>query len=141
MKKILLAVDGSGASMRAAGQAIALAALSGGAIHLVHAHEEPLLYGELAVYVPREKMRELQDTHSADVMRDAEAALKTAGVRYEKEILTGPVAQTIAARAEALGCDLIVMGRHGRSALGDALVGSIAIKVLHRSSLPVLLVR
>lgn len=39
------------------------------------------------------------------------------------------------------GCDAIVMGRHGKSTLGDILVGSVAIKVLHASKLPVMLVR
>jgi nucleotide-binding universal stress UspA family protein len=33
------------------------------------------------------------------------------------------------------------MGRHGESAIGDLLMGSVAQKVLHASRLPVLLVR
>ena len=65
MKNILVPVDGSTAALRALKQAIALARLSPGcSIHLVHAHEEPLIYGEIAVYVPREKMDGLQRQHS-----------------------------------------------------------------------------
>ncbi len=141
MKKLLLAVDGSGASLRATWQAIELARLAGGTIHLVHAHEEPLIYGEIAVYVPRERMAALQEEHSRDVMAPAEEALKGAGVRFESEVLVGPVAHVVAERAAQLGCDAIVMGRHGKSALADVLVGSVAMKVLHLSALPVLLVR
>lgn len=142
MKKILVPVDGSGAALRALKQAIALAKLSPQAsIHLVHAHEEPLIYGEIAVYVPREKMDALQRNHSEGILAAAEAELKDSGVPYTKDVLVGPVGQTIAAHAERTGCDAIVMGRHGRSALGDVLVGSVAMKVLHVSRLPVLLVR
>lgn len=142
MKTILLAVDGSGAALRAAKEAIALAKVSPQcSIHLVHAHEEPLIYGEIAVYVPREKMAALQRSHSEAILQPAEALLKDAGVPYTREVLSGPIGETIAKHAERSGCDLIVMGRHGKSALGDVLVGSVAMKVLHASRLPVLLVR
>ena len=140
--KILVPMDGSGAAMRALRQAIALARLGGdSSIHLVHAHEEPLIYGEIAVYVPREKMEKLQREHSEGILAAAEAELKSSAVPYTVEVLGGAIAQTIARHAESLGCDLIVMGRHGRTALSNVLVGSVAMKVLHTSNLPVMLVR
>jgi nucleotide-binding universal stress UspA family protein len=143
MKNLLVPVDGSGAAMRALQHAIALAKMSGASIHLVHAHEEPLIYGEIAVYVPRARMEDLQRANSEGVLADAEAAaaLKDSGVRYTKEALAGPVGETIARHAERTGCDAIVMGRHGKSMLGDLLMGSVAMKVLHLTRLPVLLVR
>jgi nucleotide-binding universal stress UspA family protein len=142
--KLLVAVDGSGAAQRALHQAIALARMSPEAsIHLVHAHEEPDIYGEIAVYVPRAKMEDLQRGVSEGLLAAAEAAaeLKGSGVRYTKEVLAGPIGETIARHAERLGCDAIVMGRHGKSTLGDLLMGSVAMKVLHFTRLPVLLVR
>jgi len=142
MKTILVAADGSGAALRALEQAVALARLSPGcSIRLVHAHEDPVIYGEIAVYVPREKMAALQREHSEGALQAAEAELRRSGVPYAKAVLSGPVGETIAAEAERSGCDMIVMGRHGKSALGDLLVGSVAMKVLHASRLPVLLVR
>jgi nucleotide-binding universal stress UspA family protein len=142
MKNILVPVDGSGAALRALRQAVVLARLSPGAkIHLVHAHEEPTTFGEISVYVPREKMAALQREHSLGILAPAEAELESAGVPYTAEILTGPIGRAIAEHAEKAGCDLIVMGRHGKSALGDMLAGSVAQKVLHASKLPVLLVR
>jgi nucleotide-binding universal stress UspA family protein len=140
--KLLVPMDGSGAATRALKQAIALARLgAGGSIHLVHAHEEPRIFGEIAVYVPREKMESLQREHSEAILAPAEAEVSSAGVPCTKEVLRGPIAQTIARHAGHLGCDAIVMGRHGRTPLGDVLVGSTAMKVLHASSLPVMLVR
>ena len=135
-------MDGSGAATRALKHALALARLSpGSSLHLVHAHEEPQIYGEIAVFVPREKMDALQREHSEAILGAAQAELKAAGMPYTKEVLTGPIAITIARHAERLGCDAIVMGSHGRTALGDMLVGSVAMKVLHASKLPVTLVR
>ncbi len=142
MKKLLVPVDGSAAALNAVKAAAALAHLSPGAsLHLVHVHEEPLIYGEIAVYVPGEKMQALQRAHSEDILAGAESALRDSGLPYTKEVLVGPIGQTIARHAERLGCDAIVMGRHGKTALGDMLVGSVAMKVLHASRLPVMLVR
>jgi nucleotide-binding universal stress UspA family protein len=142
MKKLLVPIDGSGAALRALDQAIALARLSPGcSIVLVHTHEEPLIYGEIAVYVPGPKMAELQRQHSEDMLVTAKAKLKDTGIPYTVEVLIGPTAQTIAEHAEQIGCDAIVMGRHGKSALSEILVGSVAMKVLHATKLPVMLVR
>jgi nucleotide-binding universal stress UspA family protein len=142
MKKLLVPIDGSNAALRALREAIALAKLvPGSSVHVVHAHEEPVIYGEIAVYVPREKMDQLQREHSEAILEAAEAELKPAGVAYTREVLVGPIGLTLARHAERLGCDAIVMGRHGRTTLGDMLVGSVAMKVLHASKLPVLLVR
>lgn len=142
MRKLLVAVDGSGAALRALHAAVSLAKLvPDSSIHVVHAHEAPRVYGELQVYVPPEKMRALQREHSEAFLDRAEAELKGTGLRHTREVLEGPVGRTIAEHAERIGCDAIVMGRHGESALGDLLMGSVAMKVLHASKLPVLLVR
>jgi nucleotide-binding universal stress UspA family protein len=142
MKKLLVALDGSNAALRALRAAVELARLAPDcSLHLVHAHEEPRIYGEIAVYVPREKMEALQRAHSEAMLDRAEPELKGSGVRYTREVLIGPIGQTIAAHAERIGCDAIVMGRHGESAIGDLLMGSVAMKVLHASRLPVMLVR
>jgi nucleotide-binding universal stress UspA family protein len=142
MKKLMVPVDGSGAALRALRQAIALARTSPDAsIHLVHAHEQPDIYGEIAVYVPRAKMEELQRGVSEGILAAAESELRDSGVRYTKEVLVGPIGATIARHAESMDCDAIVMGRHGKSTVGDLFMGSVAMKVLHLTRLPVLLVR
>ena len=53
----------------------------------------------------------------------------------------GAVAEAIAGLADTLHCDQIVMGTHGRGAFRELLMGSITIKVLHLSKVPVLLVK
>lgn len=142
MHKLLLPVDSSDNAIRAVQYAIGLAEeCDSVAIHLVTAHEEPLLYGEIAVYVTPEKMAELQRLHSEEVIAAAEALLKEAGVRYTKEILVGDIPLVIARRAETLGCDAIVMGTRGGTAIGNLVMGSVATKVVHLAKVPVTLVK
>jgi len=140
--KIFVPMDGSDCAERALRHAVALAKRIGdSSIHVAHAHEEPLIYGEIAVYVPRPEMERLQREQSDRLLARAEAVLRNSGVPYQKEILTGRVAQVLAERAAALGCDVIVMGTHGMTALGKFLIGSTATKIVHLSDIPVTLVK
>lgn len=140
--KLLVPVDGSENSMRALRHAIVVAKSSpASSIHVVTAHEEPIVFGEVAVYVSREKFAQLQRAQSEGPLSMAVQVLESAGVPHSREILEGPIPQTIARRAEELGCDGIVMGTRGMTALGGLLMGSVATKVIHASKIPVTLVK
>jgi nucleotide-binding universal stress UspA family protein len=142
MNRLLVPFDGSGGAQRALRHAIALAKAAGNtSLHLLHVHEEPRIYGEIAVYVPARKMKALQRRHCEAILAQAERAVRRAGVAYAAEALTGPVAPTIARRARRLGCAAIVMGTKGMTAIGNLVMGSIATKVVHLSRIPVTLVR
>ena len=56
------------------------------------------------------------------------------------EVLDGNVSKAVLTAAERVGADLIVLGSHGHSAVGELLVGSVAHKVSIESRVPVLLV-
>jgi nucleotide-binding universal stress UspA family protein len=43
--------------------------------------------------------------------------------------------------AGELHCDLIIMGAHGRGALANMVMGSVANRVLHLAACPILLVK
>ena len=53
----------------------------------------------------------------------------------------GNAGELIAKTADSGGYDLVVMGSHGQSALGNLVMGSVATKVLAQCKVPVLLVR
>jgi nucleotide-binding universal stress UspA family protein len=55
--------------------------------------------------------------------------------------LDGQPVEQIVEYAGAKGCDLIVMGSHGRSGLRRALLGSVAEGVLHKAHAPVMVIR
>ena len=80
--------------------------------------------------------------------RDAESALKGLAVgdarRYlaiDERVEIGDAARTILRVADDIAADLIVMGAHGRSALGAAIFGSATNTVVAQAACPILTVR
>jgi nucleotide-binding universal stress UspA family protein len=71
----------------------------------------------------------------------ARRRLDAAGIKHKATVLVGPVAETIVKRAKDTRCDLIYIGTRGMTAVGKALLGSTATKVMHISDTPVLLVK
>jgi nucleotide-binding universal stress UspA family protein len=142
MHKLLVAIDRSETALRALRHAISLAkAMGSGSIHLVTAHEAAEADGAVSIYATHDKLEELQREHSNAILADGEALLKEAGVPYSTEVLTGRVAQAIARRADELGCNMIVMGTRGMSAIGSLVMGSVSMKVVHFAHVPVVLVK
>lgn len=142
MRKLLVPVDGSDNALRALRYAISLARKNEPIeIHVVTVHDEPDVYGEIAVYVTREKMAELQRQISEAKLVSAEEVLKEAAVPYRTEILIGSIAEVVARRADELGCDGIVMGTRGMTAISGLVMGSVATKVVHAANVPVTLVK
>ncbi len=62
-------------------------------------------------------------------------------IRVEHRLAEGDAAEEIVRLTEALGCDLVVMGTHGKTGLGRLLTGSVAEEVLRKAVCPVLVVR
>jgi nucleotide-binding universal stress UspA family protein len=140
--QVLLPVDGSPCALRAVEHVIRFARAGGRvSVHLVHAHEEPFLYGELGIIVSAEQIADLQRKHSDAVLEPAEKLLRAAKIPCQREILVGPIAERIAKRAEELGCDAIVMGTRGMGSIGNLLMGSVSTKIVHLATVPVTLVK
>jgi nucleotide-binding universal stress UspA family protein len=139
--KILVPIDGSESAFGALRYALGLAKSTRASLHLVHAGEELPDYGEIAAYLPRGRFEALQREHAEAILREATDVLRDKGVSYTGDIVSGQIAKAIAAQADRLGCDLIVMGTRGMSAIGNLLMGSVAAKVVHLSHVPVTLVK
>jgi nucleotide-binding universal stress UspA family protein len=129
-------VDGSHPSTRAVEQAGRLAAQVGGAVTVFHLRHEPA--GRFAsADEPVDEAQALVDT--------ARDALRRAGVadvnsRIDPGI-AGQETQAILDVAKEIGADLIVIGTHGRSALAGLVIGSVTYRLIHLSTVPVLVVR
>jgi nucleotide-binding universal stress UspA family protein len=72
---------------------------------------------------------------------EAEACVAEENLVADIQVLEGQPAQTIISQAAAIGADMIVMGTHQHSAIGEAILGTTARKVLNNSTLPTLLIR
>ena len=75
------------------------------------------------------------------VMREAQSKLGDTTLQVVTEVLEGPPAEAILRVAETRECDLIVMGSRGLGELKAVLLGSVSDKVLHHSTVPVLIVK
>jgi len=62
-------------------------------------------------------------------------------IPMERRLLEGDAATEILNVAKVTKADLIVMGTHGRSALGRFLMGSVATHVVRRATCPVVTVK
>jgi nucleotide-binding universal stress UspA family protein len=69
------------------------------------------------------------------------AEMEGAGIAATAELAFGEPAEEIVRWVEAQGCDLVAMSTHGHRFLGDLFLGATAMRVQHRISVPVLMLR
>ncbi len=141
--KILLAVDGSKASLDAVKFVTEHADWyrEKPTIELVTVHLPVPKLPRMGVAVSKAQIDKYYQEEGEQTLADAKKRLERAGMPFETRVLVGPVAETLVAHASKCGCDLLCIGSKGRSELGKALMGSTATKVLHISDVPVLLVK
>lgn len=139
--KMLLPVDGSELSLKAVRLALDLLRQGlAGTLVLANVQEPATLY-EMVVAPDGEVLKRVSTAAGVDTMQGAEALLLEAGAVYEREIATGDPAHTIVEIGERFGCDMIIMGARGASAMRTALLGSVSNEVLHSAQVPVMIVK
>jgi nucleotide-binding universal stress UspA family protein len=140
--KILLACDGSPTAAAATRRLIEhLGAFrEPPELHLLFVHP-PVPIALARQHVARELLDRYYREEGEAALKAAQESLDSAGLRYTSHIHVGDPAPTIVRLAGELGCGLICIGTHGRAAVADAIVGSVAHKVLHLARMPVLLAR
>lgn len=143
--KILVPLDGSSTSNLALDYAKALARLSGGSVVLFHVIEE-LAYSNgferPKIYI--EQVRPRFIATSQTILDEASARLRQEGVNVETLLLESGgkrASELIAEQAKASGCDIVILGTHGRRGVERFLMGSDAEQVARIASVPVMLVR
>jgi nucleotide-binding universal stress UspA family protein len=134
---ILCPVDFSEHSRQALAYAALLAAPGKRRLVVIFV-EDPLLAAAAAV---AHDERTLIDKGRKELRRFVERTVARYGIRVEDvtlDVAVGRPHDVIAWTAERLGCDLIVMGAHGRSGTNRMMLGSTTHRILRRSPLPVL---
>ena len=82
------------------------------------------------------------DEHARAVLTRFEVKASEAGVVFTGlHAHSDGVDRAIVEQAETSGCDMIVMGARGTSALRSAMLGSVSNEVLHASAMPVVIVK
>jgi len=140
MKKILVAVDGSEASVKGVKAALALAGPLGASLTLVSVVPPIMLPGD-APWAPMDEINHAEQQRAQRALTESIAALEPSTVKMSTRILLGPIAETLAQLAEAEGFDLVVVGSTGKGAVKRVLLGSVADRLVHTCTRPVLVVR
>ena len=143
MNRVLLPIDGSECSLRAVQYLLDRHADRSGAadpeIHLINVQVP--LSGHIGQFINREQIASYHRDEGTRTLQGARTLLDKGGMQYTVHTEVGATAEVIVRLADALHCDHIVMGTHGRRALTELLVGSTTIKVLHLAHVPVVLVK
>ncbi|MGD0818033.1 MAG: universal stress protein [Methanomassiliicoccales archaeon] len=136
VKRILVGIDGSSNSNRAASFAAEMASKLGASVTLlfvVAPSDHDMLAGKST------SMDEGKSGFGEQRLKKADSILTDAGVNFDTEIEFGHAAEKILMVSER-GYDLVVIGTRGLSAVRGFLMGSVSSQVSQHSKVPVVVV-
>jgi nucleotide-binding universal stress UspA family protein len=143
-QKLLLATDLSEASADATDQAFELAARLGASLLVVSVIDPgslrrtgTLAAGRLGGPMRIDQVRERRE-HVAQVLVERG---RRSGVDVSFLVWDGDPGDTIVEAAEAERADMVLVGSHGRGAVGRFFLGSVSEHVVRHATCPVLVVR
>ncbi len=145
-KKILVAIDGSPQSDKAAEEAIRLAAQSGMKLRsqvyaiLVLPSLKPSSFTDFFPSKPPTEEPEWQEKRER-LFYVVEKSARDADVSVESMVLYGDPAEELIHFAKDKGCDVIVIGSSGKGMVKRTLLGSVSTKVALQAQCSVYIVR
>jgi nucleotide-binding universal stress UspA family protein len=132
-KTIVWATDGSETAGHALPFALELVARDGAKLVVVHVRE--LAVGRMGGYPMYADEPDLRERLVAQLETLREGGVDA--VLVERSCSAGHAAKRIAEAAEEHDADLIVLGTHGHTRIGGALIGSTTQELLHLGRVPV----
>jgi nucleotide-binding universal stress UspA family protein len=145
MKKVLVAVDGSGNSLRALDFALGLQKLCS-AVQVTSLYVGPSCYdlfpepGACSWIQQKELDKEIE-VRAQKVFTKIDELVNQHGLAIEKAIARGDAAEAISMFARKGGYDLVVVGSRGYGEEKGILLGRVSHKVLHICPCPVAIVK
>jgi nucleotide-binding universal stress UspA family protein len=136
LKRILIAVDGTPSSALAIDQGLALAVDEGADVLFVNVVS---IVGEQFVHGSGKPER-VPDRAQTEVLIDASARAEELGLTCTTELLVGHPPTQIAALAEELDVDLVVVGSRHLTGVKRFLLGSTSRALIGDSTRPLLVV-
>lgn len=138
IKQILVPLDGSKNSIRGLNFAINIAKKLEASITGFHVVPATYVYG---IY-PTKKIKSKARKKAEAIMTNAASKCKKKGIRFNSKIqYEGNIAKSIIKFSEDNNYDFIVIGSKGHGLEHGLFLGSVANHVLHKSSLPVTIVK
>ena len=140
MLKVLVLVEGSANSSRAASYAASMASLykEPPELHLLNVqHSFPGTVRMIAA----DEARRFHHDEGIKALAPARQLLDAAGIKYTYHIGVGEIGETVVQYVKDKRIEQVVMGTRGAGSVANMLLGSVATKVLHVVDVPVLLVK
>ena len=133
-QRILVAVDFSLHSIHALEFAARIA--PGAQLHAVHAYDYPYESLLRSAEIPEDSIRSLPAQFREEALTNVRNILEKAGVteRASSNVVVGNPRHVIHSAAAEREADLIVLGKHGHSALGELFLGGVTRQVLSRAN-------
>jgi nucleotide-binding universal stress UspA family protein len=140
IKRIVVAADGSPASLRGLEQATDLATRIGAKVTVVFVRHLPgtAMFGS-AVTAP--SMLESLDELESEVRQQAVRILGSSRAAWEFVVRSGGAGEEIVKVASESGADIVVVGSNRHSSLHNVVLGSTAAYLTSHSPVPVLIMR
>jgi len=149
-RHILIATDGSALAEKAVAQGLELAQATRAKVTVLTVSEPLYIYGAVPNLHPLPadmpsaigEAKRHADEHAATILGAAAARAQGLGVPCATlAVAHDDPHAAIIENAASEGCDLIVMASHGRRGLSALVLGSVTLKVLTHSTIPVLVLR
>ena len=109
-------------------------------LHLLNV-QLPIASGLVKSFISKRQLDDYYRDEGLAALERARAELDAGNVPHHDHVGVGESAAIILDYARNKKCDLVVMGARGHGAIADALIGSVAARVLHQASIPVVLVK
>lgn len=138
---ILLAVDGSDYTKKMLAYLTTHVELFGASNHYTVLTVQPALPPRVRAAVGKEAVNSYYADETEKVLAPVAKFLAHHDMSAKSEWKVGHAGETIAKFADAGSFDLLIMGSHGHTSLGNLVMGSVTTQVLAQSKVPVLLVR
>jgi nucleotide-binding universal stress UspA family protein len=150
LKKVIIALDYDPTAQKVAEIGFSIAKSMKAEVILLHVISDPVYYSSVE-YSPIMGFSGFMET--AQIQLNSVDSLKKASQLFldkskehlgDKAIKTvvkeGDLSESILKAAKELNADIIVIGSHSRRWLDEILLGSVTEKVLHQTSLPLLII-
>lgn len=144
--KILVAVDGSEHSKKAARYALELAENCGGKITLIHVYSRVMVPPGVIAERRWDEGASAELSMEADqtghqILDEAEQIFKGRNISVEKVLRQGEAVKEIVTLARAGKFDLVVVGHRGLGKFRELVLGSVSEGVSHQAPCPVMIVK
>ncbi len=139
--KILAAVDGSPFTKRMLAYLVAHDEWLGAQHEYTLVHAVPAVPPRAAAVLDKAVLKGHYEDEAEKVFKSIRSFFAKQGVKATFVSKVGPPADVVVALANKGGFDLLMLGSHGHSTLGNLVMGSVATKVLAGCGTPALLIR